>query len=79
MNAVFQEIRKAFEDQARLEWLLSNHAANFECLENVAGNIERYNIPATREAIDNEMKMDAHTCNLNRAMDGTCFVCGSKI
>jgi hypothetical protein len=46
---------EALTDKARLDWLLENHAANFECVENIAGNLERYHIPATREAIDAEI------------------------
>jgi hypothetical protein len=43
------------EDKARLDWLIQNHVANFECVENIAGNLDRYHIPATREAIDAEI------------------------
>lgn len=42
-------------DTARLDWLLQNHVADFECVENIAGNLERYHVPATREAIDLEI------------------------
>lgn len=43
------------KDAARLQWIL-DHVTNLECTENVAGNLEKFIIPATREDIDREMR-----------------------
>ena len=57
------EWKDMIADKSRLDWLLTNHVANFECVENIAGNLERYHIPATREAIDAEILRENATVN----------------
>ena len=57
-------------DKTRLDWLIQNHVANFECVEMIAGNQDRYHIPATREAIDAEISRqnaDSHSTALTDA------------
>lgn len=47
-------------DADRMLWLLAN-ARSIECVETVAGNIERFSVPATRESIDAEIKAKKNT------------------
>jgi len=42
-------------DAARLQWIL-DHVTDLECTENVAGNLEKFTMPATRKDIDREMR-----------------------
>ena len=56
-------------DKTRLDWLIQNHAANFECVEMIAGNQDRYHIPATREAIDAEISLPNDKDLARRALD----------
>jgi len=47
--------QKPITDAERLEWLIENSCGQIECVENIAGNIERYFVDLSRDAIDEEI------------------------
>jgi hypothetical protein len=70
-------------DAARLQWIL-DHVTNLECTENVAGNLDKFLMPATREDIDREMRGTSPMlgqCTCGDRMCGclTCPIHGQRI
>ena len=58
-------------DAARLQWIL-DHVTNLECTEMIAGNQDRFFLPATREDIDREMRGTSPMLGQCTCHDGMC-------
>jgi len=53
-NAYYHELTKARLDVERMNWI-EKHSTQIFCFENVAGNVERYEVASCRAMIDREI------------------------